>query len=84
MRFASPRRLRKLLKIDQETGIGTALRWHPEGCTPRARRSILADPRMQKAARDMSERLGILNADYQALRTSTSNLLERIEAALKT
>jgi hypothetical protein len=29
-------------------------------------------------------KLGILNADYQALRTSTSNLLERIEAALQT
>ena len=23
--------MRKLLKIDQETGIGAALRWHPEG-----------------------------------------------------
>ncbi len=23
--------MRKLLKIDRETGIGTALRWHPEG-----------------------------------------------------
>lgn len=23
--------MRKLLKIDQETGVGAALRWHPEG-----------------------------------------------------
>jgi hypothetical protein len=31
--------MRKLLKIDQETGIGAALRWHPEGCRRRRSRA---------------------------------------------
>lgn len=45
--------------------------------------AFLADPRMRKAARNMSDRRDILNGGYEALRNSTSNLLERVEAALE-
>lgn len=43
--------------------------------------AFLADPEMRRAARDMSVRRGILNNMYDALRTSASRLLGRVEAA---
>lgn len=46
--------------------------------------AFLADPRMRKAARDMSDRRSILNDSYDRLRASTSRLLGRVEAALGT
>lgn len=46
--------------------------------------AFLGDPRMRKAARDMSDRRGILNDMYDRLRTFNSRLLERVEAALRT
>lgn len=45
--------------------------------------AFLGDPRMRKAARDMSDRRGLLNEMYVGLRTFNSRLLERVEAALK-
>ncbi len=46
--------------------------------------AFLSDPRMRKAARDMSDRRGLLNGMYDRLGTSTSRLRGRVEAALRT